>query len=146
MSITPEMSPALAVFCREYQQLSGERLSVLREIYAPDIHFQDPAHQIQGIEALVEYFDGLFSNVTQCQFEITQVMEQAPAAFIRWTMTFAHPQLNGGKTVSIPGVSYLEFAEQVTVHRDYFDLGAMIYEQVPVLGALVKILKRRLSQ
>lgn len=146
MSQSAIISPALAVFCREYQQLSGERLDVLRDIYAPDIHFQDPAHQIQGIAALVAYFERLFSNVTQCQFEITQVMEQEHTAFIRWNMTFAHPQLNSGQSVTIPGVSYLEFAQQVTLHRDYFDLGAMIYEQVPVLGALVKILKRRLSQ
>lgn len=82
-----QLSPALAVFCREYQQLSGERLAVLRDIYAPRIHFQDPAHHIQGIEPLVAYFEGLFSNVIECRFNIEQVMEQDQEAFVRWTMT-----------------------------------------------------------
>lgn len=140
------MSPALVVFCREYQQLSGTRLEVLRDIYAPNIRFQDPAHHIQGIDSLIAYFDGLFSNVTHCRFDIEQVMEQEQEAFIRWHMTFAHPRLNGGREVVIPGVSHLQFAEQITLHRDYFDLGVMIYEQVPVVGAVIKILKRRLAQ
>lgn len=140
------MSPALAVFCREYQQLSGTRLEVLHDIYAPEICFQDPAHHIQGIDALVAYFDGLFGNVTHCRFDIEQVMEQDREAYIRWQMAFAHPRLNGGREVCIPGVSHLQFAEKITAHRDYFDLGAMVYEQVPVLGAIIKTLKRRLAQ
>lgn len=47
------MSPALALFCREYQQLSATNLHVLTDIYAPDIYFADPAHHIQGITDLV---------------------------------------------------------------------------------------------
>ncbi|MFD1008308.1 MULTISPECIES: nuclear transport factor 2 family protein [Oceanisphaera] len=140
------MNSALAVFCREYQRLSGDNLQVLRDIYAPHIQFQDPSHQLQGIEDLVSYFEGLFSQVKHCQFEIEQVMEQDGEAFIRWQMRFAHPKLNGGNEVCVPGVSHLRFSEQIDTHQDYFDLGAMLYEHIPVLGALVKTLKRRLSQ
>lgn len=140
------MSPALALFCREYQRLSGDKLQVLRDIYAPHIHFQDPSHQLHGIGDLVTYFEGLFSQVKHCQFDIEQVMEQEGEAFVRWQMRFAHPRLNGGADICVPGVSHLRFGAQIEFHRDYFDLGAMLYEQVPVLGALVKTLKRRLSQ
>ncbi len=140
------MSPALTVFCREYQRLSGDNLQVLREIYAPDICFSDPAHHIQGIAALLSYFEGLFARVTSCRFEIEQVMEQDGEAFVRWQMTFAHPRLNGGREVSVPGVSHLRFAGQVHEHKDYFDMGAMLYEQLPLLGGVIRGLKRRLGQ
>jgi hypothetical protein len=33
----------------------------------------------------------------------------------------------------------------VCLHRDYFDLGAMLYEQLPLLGAVVRTLKGRLG-
>lgn len=140
------MSPALAVFCREYQALSGANLQVLTDIYAPDICFRDPAHHIQGITDLVSYFEGLFSQVQHCHFAIEQVMEQEGEAFVRWQMTFAHPRLNGGREVMVPGVSHLRFSEQIDFHQDYFDLGAMLYEQIPLLGGIIKTLKRRLSQ
>jgi len=32
----------------------------------------------------------------------------------------------------------------VTYHRDYFDLGALIYERVPVLGGLIRGIKGRM--
>lgn len=140
------MSVALLVFCREYQRLSADNLDVLREIYAPNIHFQDPGHQLNGINALVSYFEHLFSNVTHCRFEIEQVMEQESEALVRWQMRFAHPKLNGGHTICVPGMSHLRFSEQIDFHRDYFDLGAMLYEHIPIMGTLVKTLKRRLSQ
>ena len=140
------MSPALALFCQEYQQLSATNLHVLTDIYAPDIYFADPAHHIQGITDLVAYFDGLFSSVSECRFDIEQVMEQEGEAFVRWKMHFAHPRLNGGKLVSVPGVSHVCFAEKITQHIDYYDLGALLYEQIPLLGGVIRTLKRRLSQ
>jgi hypothetical protein len=140
------MSPALEVFCREYQSLSATNLQVLRDIYAPNICFSDPAHHIQGIAALLSYFEGLFSQVMSCRFDIEQVMEQDDEAFVRWQMCFSHPRLNSGKEVKVPGVSHLRFAEQVYEHTDYFDMGAMLYEQLPLLGGVIRALKRRLDQ
>ncbi|ART79583.1 nuclear transport factor 2 family protein [Oceanisphaera avium] len=140
------MSPALAVFCREYQVLSATNLSGLQAIYAPHIVFEDPSHQLAGLTNLQRYFEHLFSHVRHCQFEIAQIIEQEGEAFVRWQMRFSHPKLNGGEEISVPGVSHLHFSEQVDFHRDYFDLGAMLYEHIPVMGALVKSLKRRLSQ
>ena len=140
------MSPALEMFCRHYQCLSADNLAVLSEIYAPEIHFHDPSHQLTGIDNLRCYFENLFSNVKHCQFEIAQVIEQEGEAFVRWQMHFAHPKLNSGHPITVPGLSQLRFSEQIDFHRDYFDLGAMLYEHIPVMGALVKSLKRRLSQ
>lgn len=140
------MSPALEVFCREYQRLSPNHLEALYDIYAPDIRFCDPAHEIQGIVLLVAYFERLFTQVTGCRFDIEQVMEQDGEALVRWRMVFCHPRLNGGKEVTVPGVSHLRFAEQVYEHTDYFDMGAMLYEQLPLLGGVIRALKRRLNQ
>ena len=41
----------------------------------------------------------------------------------------------------------IEFDEagKVCQHRDYFDLGAMLYEQLPLLGPVVRTIKMRLG-
>ncbi|PSJ45789.1 nuclear transport factor 2 family protein [Zobellella endophytica] len=139
------MSPALAAFCRLYQGLSPAGLQALREVYAPDVHFCDPAHELRGVSALQAYFEGLFAHVSQCRFDIAQAMEQDGEAFIRWQMHLVHPRLNGGAGITVPGVSHLRFDGQVYYHRDYFDLGNLLYEQLPVLGGVIRALKRRLS-
>ncbi|AEY02232.1 transcriptional regulator [Oceanimonas sp. GK1] len=139
------MSPALDAFCRLYQSLSPGALDGLRRVYSKDVLFADPAHDIHGIDALVAYFEGLFTRVKQCRFDIIQVMEQDGEAYVRWEMHFMHPRLNGGCPVTVPGVSHLCFTDSVYYHRDFFDLGAMLYERLPLLGGCIRALKRRLN-
>ncbi len=62
-------------------------------------------------------------------------------------MTFSHPRLRGSAPVTVEGATRLEFDEtgKVCLHRDYFDLGAMLYEQLPLLGSVVRTIKGRLG-
>lgn len=139
------MSPALDAFCALYRRLGPDGLAGLRQVYADEVHFCDPAHDLHGLETLVGYFEGLFTHVSQCRFDIEQVMEQEGEAFVRWRMHFVHPRLNGGRKVVVPGVSHLRFDRRIHYHRDYFDLGALLYERLPVLGAVIRRLKGRLA-
>jgi len=61
-------------------------------------------------------------------------------------MTYRHPRLNGGKDISVQGASRLEFRDgKVIQHRDFFDAGELLYEQVPVLRNVIGLLKRRMD-
>ncbi|MBW6508769.1 MAG: hypothetical protein K0A94_04400, partial [Desulfuromonadales bacterium] len=64
-----------------------------------------------------------------------------------WVMHLRHPRLNRGAEVEVPGISYLHIAAdgRVDEHRDYFDLGALLYERLPLLGPLVRAVKRRFA-
>lgn len=87
----------------------------------------------------------MMSNVSYCRFEITDVVANDGQAFITWTMSFAHPKLNGHKEITVTGVSEIKFDERITYHRDYFDVGSMFYEQVPILKTIIQALKKRLA-
>ncbi|WP_116472583.1 nuclear transport factor 2 family protein [Zobellella maritima] len=139
------MSPAISAFCALYRQLGADNLHLLSSVYRQDVRFCDPAHELQGIIALSAYFEGLFTQVSHCRFDIEQVMEQDGEAYVRWQMHFGHPRLGGGSDIAVPGVSHLRFDQHIYFHRDYFDLGAMLYEQLPLLGGVVRALKRRLA-
>ncbi len=84
------------------------------------------------------------SNVSYCRFAITDVVANDSQAFITWTMSFAHPKLNGHKKITLNGVSEIKFDERITYHRDYFDVGSMFYEQVPTFQTIIQALKKRL--
>lgn len=130
-----------------YQRLDKTTLGELNQIYHPNIEFQDAAHRMVGLEALQRYFAELYRNVNQCRFLIGEVFSHPEGGMITWQMELSHPKLNGGKLVTVAGVSHLKFADdKVIYHRDYFDLGEMVYEHVPVLGHLVRIIKQRLGQ
>lgn len=134
-------------FSRVYQQLSTDNLSLLADVYHHDVVFIDPMHQINGFYELNRYFKGLYQNLTSCQFEFEQTLVQQDQATVFWTMHYQHPKLNGGAMISVQGCTHLKgHGEEVTYHRDYLDLGAMLYEHVPVMGSAVRWLKNRANK
>ncbi|WP_421240232.1 nuclear transport factor 2 family protein [Aeromonas enteropelogenes] len=141
------MDEPLARFVALYQQLDRQQLHRLSEVYADEVIFIDPAHRIEGLAALSDYFAALYQRLAYCRFVITSQQQQGRQAWLGWTMTFSHPRLRGGAAVTVEGVTRLEFDEEgkVCLHRDYFDLGAMLYEQLPLLGPLVRAIKGRLG-
>lgn len=133
----------------------------LAAVYSQDIVFTDPAHSIHGLPALCAYLNHQYSNVTNCRFiatgewatgEVTSSQKSGVAClFLQWDMQVRHPKLNGGRMITVNGLSQLQCRVQpdgnqrIAMHRDYFDLGQLLYENVPVLGALNRRLKKGMS-
>lgn len=136
-----------ATVAQFYQALSKDNLDQLPTIYHDDVVFEDSAHHVEGINALSTYFTQLYENVEQCQFEIEEQHDHDDVGFLVWRMTLIHPKLNSGKRVIVPGVTHLKFQDgKVIFHRDYFDMGQMLYEQLPILGSVIQFIKRKLGQ
>ncbi|MGQ7249071.1 nuclear transport factor 2 family protein [Halomonas sp. V046] len=141
--------PALAAFCRTFNFLDKTCTEKLYELYTDDIAFTDPVHHVEGVEALLTYFNELYNNVDSCQFEFPHAQRQGSTAFAVWTMTLRHPRLDRGAPIRVDGCSHLIFSEtqpdKVCVHRDYFDAGAMLYERLPLLGTVIRRIKRHVA-
>ena len=133
-------------FCKLYQNLNKENLAQLKSIYSDNILFIDPMHQLQGIDALITYFTNLYENMDQCRFHIKTIIEEQNEACIVWQMIFSHKKINKGKPILVNGSSHLQFSEKIDNHRDYLDLGEMIYEHLPIIGPVIKTIKKRASQ
>jgi hypothetical protein len=134
-------------FMELYRTLSADNLHELEEIYADDIRFVDPAHEIKGLEELQRYFNNLYQNLASISFDYHQVHESETEASISWSMTFTHPRISRGKEITLQGATFLEFDHdnKISYHRDYFDLGAMLYEHLPIVGPVTKFIKNRLG-
>ncbi len=132
---------------RFYSELNKENLGRLEDIYAQNVVFEDAAHRIEGYNALLTYFQNLYKNVDRCQFDIAEKHQSGGTGFLTWTMRLQHPNLAGGNQVSVKGISHLRFVDdKVIYHRDYFDMGEMLYENLPLLGSVIRKIKQRLGQ
>lgn len=139
--------PWLERFISVYSDLGTTNLTLLEQVYHADIHFTDPIHDVKGINYLLTYFDSLYTNLNTCRFNIDKVMTADMDAAIYWTMTFSHPKLNNGNEISVEGHSFLSQQDNKVIrHRDYLDVGSMLYEHIPLLGAVIKSIKKRASQ
>ena len=134
-------------FLEVFNALSSDNLHRLEEIYTSDIRFVDPAHEINGIDNLRNYFAKLYANVTSVNFDFHDEASIGHCGYVQWDMHFSHPRLKGGRAITVPGASYLRFSDsgKVSYHRDYFDLGSMLYQHLPILGRVVRSINRRLG-
>jgi hypothetical protein len=137
----------LDTFLNTFNQLDKTSLNLLDTLYHPDICFIDPAHTLNGLPALKQYFFSLYENVESIRFTFDVRMQSGGQAFVTWTMEISHPRLAKGLPVAVQGCSCLTFAPdgRVIRHQDYFDLGAMIYEHLPLVGGLIRTVKKRLG-
>ncbi|MFC3186591.1 nuclear transport factor 2 family protein [Shewanella intestini] len=151
-------------FSELYQHLNSDNLHLLGSLYRDDICFIDPLHQINGINDLTQYFAGMYANIISINFTIAQIAvidhryhnkeEQgadkhlppnAQQAHVFWTMHYQHPKLNEGQVISVDGMSQLFYTDKIYRHRDYFDAGAMLYEQLPLFGRVIRYVKNRIA-
>jgi len=131
-------------FKQLYHQFDRATLAQLHEVYSPAIRFKDPVHQLDGLDALTNYFEHFCSADNNYQFEFTNELITANQAFFQWTMHYTHPQLQHGARLQLEGGSLIKFDQHIYYHEDFYDMGAMIYQHLPIMGWLVKKINARI--
>lgn len=139
------MSQVIENFCNYYEEMTKASLKQLDLLYSNNAEFVDPVHSIKGLDNITEYFEKMVSNINYCRFDIDEIIETDKQAFVSWVMHFSHPKLNSGRNIAVPGSSHLKFKETIYFHRDYYDLGNMIYEHIPLVKSLIGNIKKRIS-
>lgn len=133
-------------FSSLYRSLTTESVDKLGDVYAPNALLVDPIGSHEGLDAIKHYFANLLENNQSCQFVIERQTLNDNQGFVVWTMIYQHPKLASGATLKLNGISELRTEHDLIVYqRDYYDLGEMIYEHIPMLGFVVRKIKQRLK-
>jgi ketosteroid isomerase-like protein len=126
-----------------FETLAPETVARIDAVYAEDAFFKDPFNDVRGVAAIRRIFEHMFVQVTNPRFRITERWEDERGAALVWDFTFE----SGGRTQTVRGASHLRFAAdgRIAHHRDYWDPAEELYEKVPLLGGLMRAIKRRLK-
>jgi len=133
---------------RFYQELSLDTVARLPSLYAPDAWFKDPFNEVRGTEAIQRIFTHMFAQVASPRFIVTEKLRDAGGAMLVWEFHFRSRGSWGGTQAQvIRGVSHLKFNAEglVTYHRDYWDAAEELYAKLPLLGAVMRRLRKALS-
>ncbi len=127
-----------------FEGLQRDRVSQLAEIYAPDAQFKDPFNEVQGIQAIRGIFEHMFVSLDEPRFVIRSRIVQGNQCFLSWDFLFRMKRFNRDEQC-IRGGSHLLLAAdgRIQLHRDYWDAAEELYEKLPVLGGLMRWLKKR---
>jgi len=139
----PERDVELARLVRFFETISPETLDQLPAIYAADARFKDPFNEVRGLEAITAIFVHMFGQVDAPRFVVTERVLQGSQAFLTWDFLFRMKRFSSEQQC-IRGATHIRFDADGTVvlHRDYWDAAEELYEKLPVVGALMRFLKR----
>ena len=129
-----------------YEQFSSATIARLDEIYTQDVEFRDPVHTINGSLGLKNYLRRMATNLSHYRIRYVAEVIGENSAYFTWEMDYAHRSLNHGRILTARGMTQVLFTTKVFYHEDSYDMGALLYENVPVLGAATRHLKKRLAR
>ena len=129
------------IFFRDYKRLPVDDLD---KLYEDSVVFRDPVQEIRGITALHSYLAATREMVTSCRFEYLDQLSGHDNAYIKWNMHFTHSKF-ANKPLLVRGVSHIQFNQRIFYHEDIYDLGEMIYDNLPLLGSATRYLKNRMK-
>jgi steroid Delta-isomerase len=128
-----------------FEHLKPEDLPRLHQLYAADARFKDPFNEVQGLSAIEHIFAHMFKALDTPHFIVTERIVQGQQAFLVWDFRFRFKRFDTQTWQTVRGGSHLVFNETglVTLHRDYWDAAEELYEKLPVVGGVMRWLKRR---
>jgi hypothetical protein len=76
---------------------------------------------------------------------VTGQVVDGPQAFLTWEFRFRFKRFDTTTLQAVRGASHVVFNEQglVTLHRDYWDAAEELYEKLPLVGGVMRWLKKR---
>jgi hypothetical protein len=147
--LMPETNPscesAVAQVVHFFETLSPASVALIAKHYAANARFKDPFNEVQGTEAIELIFTHMFRTLNAPRFKVTQQIVQGRHCFLSWEFHFSFQRFHPHTPQMIVGASHLVFSErdQIVIHRDYWDAAEELYEKLPVLGTLLRWVKRQ---
>jgi len=139
-----EVEAAVQRIRTAFEQLTPASLAQLHLLYTEDARFKDPFNQVQGLAAIRGVFEHMFVALRAPRFVVIDSVVQGHQVVLTWDFLFGLPRL-GPTEQRIHGASHLVLAGdgRIQVHRDYWDAAEELYEKLPLVGGLMRWLKRR---
>lgn len=126
-----------------FESLTPASLKHIDRFYTPTAYFKDPFNEVRDIRRIEHIFSEMFEQFQQPRFVIQQQLcdDRQAQALLTWHFLFRWR----GKDWCIVGSSHLHFNAEglVEYHRDYWDASEELYEKLPVIGFVLRALKKK---
>jgi len=148
------MPPGLKRYVEFMSGLAPSGLATLTDIVTDDVHFRDPFNDVTGRAHFARCLEDMLEQIAELRIEVTHaaaltaLADDAGASrhVLYWRFGGRLVKF-GGRRWDVTGVAVVTLAPdgRVCEHLDYWDAAGGLYEQLPVLGGLLRWLRRRLA-
>lgn len=116
------------------------------DVYADEIFFNDTLKTIRSAQALEEYLLETAEMLQYGRVSYEDVAESGADTYVRWRMVYRSKKISRKQDIVTIGMSHLRFDEhgKVILHQDFWDSTRGVFEHVPLIGAGIRAVKKRL--
>lgn len=138
---------ALQRYLQYFETMTPDTVGEIRALAAPDLHFRDPFNDVRDVEKVVTIMQDMFRDTENPKFVILKYQLTDAWALLKWEMTFTPKKVRCDAPWRIVGLSEVTFSSEgkVIEHIDYWDAAENFYERLPLIGTLLRMVKRRLQ-
>jgi len=130
-----------------FEQLTPADIDRLNEFYTPTACFKDPFNDVQGLPAIQRVFRHMYASLIEPRFVVRDIIVQGDQCFLSWDFLFRFKRFNGElQTVRGGSQLQLDAIGLIVLHRDYWDAAEELYEKLPLVGGLMRWLKKRANR
>lgn len=128
-----------------FETITPQSIARVAELYAPDATFKDPFNDVRGLPAIERIYRHMFEALNAPRFIVTSQLVDGPACFLIWEFKFYFKNFDKTTEQTVRGGTHLLLDAQgkITAHRDYWDPAEEVYEKLPVVGGVMRWLKKR---
>jgi ketosteroid isomerase-like protein len=139
--------PSIARIVTLFEQFVAADVARLGEFYIADARFKDPFNQVEGVAQVQRIFGHMFEALAEPRFIVHDILAEGDQCFLTWDFVFRFRRFSH-ELQTVRGSSHLHLAAdgRIAAHRDYWDAAEELYEKLPVLGALMRWLRKRANQ
>lgn len=120
-------------------------LHYYQQFFDDNVYFEDPFQKVFGITKVYAVFQHMYETLYQPTFKVDETLSGEGFSYVHWTFRFQRHEKDIVRSFS--GVSRVEFNETGAVisHVDYWDAAEHIYEQIPMLGTILRYIKSKVA-
>ena len=114
-------------------------------VYDEAVVFKDPFNEVRGISAVYDIFSHMYDTLENPRFIIKEYIAQDNVAYVKWDFIFT---FKGRKEEQrFEGVTRLQINTEgkVISHIDFWDAAEHMYEKMPLLGSVLRFIKRKIA-
>jgi steroid Delta-isomerase len=128
-----------------FETLTPASLERLETFYTSRAYFKDPFNEVRSVAELRGIFSHMYQTLEQPRFVVTERIVDGAQCFLTWNFEFRFKRFERATLQTVRGGSHLKFAPdgRVYFHRDYWDAAEELYEKLPLVGGLMRWLKKR---
>lgn len=141
--MTPDA--ALARYAEFWETITRARVGALAGLVDADVRFKDPFNDVRGVGRMIAVVDASFGHGRPSYTVSDRALGRHGAGYLRWRCELATRA--GSAPWRFEGMTEvrLDAAGRVTAHLDHWDAAEQFYERLAGVGAVLRLIKRRLQ-